>query len=206
MLLSKPALACFVVLLAPVGRTEVLRQLDFEVLLDSRPVGTHRFIIREQPGGLRTVESQASFDVRWLGLTALRYRHEALEHWQAGCLESIEATTRENGRLTLVSGAQQGEAFMLRSPKKLEEPGSCVSSYAYWDGARLLSQRVLLNPQTGELDAVRFEALGLSQGAQRYRLHSAQLQIDLWYSAKGDWQALESQVAGGRTLRYRLRD
>jgi hypothetical protein len=28
--------------------------------------------------------------------------------------------------------------------------------------------------------------------------------VDLWYSAQGEWLALESVVAGGRRLRYEL--
>jgi hypothetical protein len=37
--------------------------------------------------------------------------------------------------------------------------------------------------------------------AKRYHLHSAKMDIDLWYSAQGDWLALETPEKG-RRLRY----
>jgi hypothetical protein len=85
--------------------------------------------------------------------------------------------------------------------------------YAYWDLQQLLRRRELLNPQTGEFDAVSVEFQGkeslVRQGeavpARRYRLRSSQLVIDLWYSEGGAWLQLESQVRGGRQLRYSLR-
>ena len=36
----------------------------------------------------------------------------------------------------------------------------------------------------------------------RYRLEAGDLRLELWYSEDKEWLALESEVAGGRTLRY----
>ena len=57
------------------------RAQEFEVALDGKPIGTHRFVL----GGTaqtRTVRSEASFTVKLLGLTVYRYRHEADERLQ----------------------------------------------------------------------------------------------------------------------------
>jgi hypothetical protein len=40
--------------------------------------------------------------------------------------------------------------------------------------------------------------------ARQIRLDGPGSPIDLWYSAGQEWLALESTVAGGRVLRYRL--
>jgi hypothetical protein len=40
--------------------------------------------------------------------------------------------------------------------------------------------------------------------AQRYHLHGPEMEIDLWYSAQGDWLALESLTRKGRRVRYVL--
>ena len=43
---------------------------------------------------------------------------------------------------------------------------------------------------------------GVAVPSYRYRLEAGELQLDLWYSDQDEWLALESEVAGGRTLRY----
>jgi hypothetical protein len=171
--------------------------LDFEVSLDSRPVGTHRFDILRAADGSQTVRSVAEFEVKILGFIVYRYRHEATERWEQGCLVQIKSSTNDNGRALQVSRVFRD---------------GCVSSYAYWDPARLLQQRELLNPQTGEFDPVQIESLGeetlVVRGApvlaDRYRLSNGKLVIDLWYSKAGEWLQLDSTTPSNRKLHYRL--
>jgi hypothetical protein len=189
------------------------RQFDFEVRLDDRPVGSHRFTVREEGGGTALVNSEATFDVRLLGITVYRYRHRATERWAEGCLTAMDATTDDNGRRLRVLGGLRDGRFLLEQPATATAPSACLLGYAYWDRDRLLRQRTLLNPQTGVLDAVRFESLGetplqvrgVAQAADHFRLHSAQFVIDLWYSKTGEWLQLESTTTSRRRLHYRLR-
>lgn len=183
---------------------------EFDVQLDSRRIGTHRFIVTGDPAGSATVESSAAFDVKLLGVTVYRYRHQAETVWSDGCLVSIDATTRNNGPSLRVQGSRHAEGFQLREPPPVATLPGCIASYTYWDRDRLLSQRVLLNPQTGKLDAVRFESLGhepvqfkgASVMADRYRLHGPELAIDLWYSPQGEWLRLESTTESRRRIVY----
>jgi hypothetical protein len=185
---------------------------DFDVSLDKRPIGTHRFTVRRESDGGESIHSIARFDVRVLGIPAYRYRHQATERWAGGCLAAMNATTNDNGRSLRVTGARQDGRFQLDQPAATALP-ACLSAYAYWDRDLLLRQRALLNPQTGKLDELRVESVGREilelQGqpvqAERFRLHAAQNVIDLWYSLRGDWLRLES-TAGSRRLIYRLRE
>jgi len=187
------------------------RVYEFDVNLDKRPIGTHRFTVSRQPDGTADIRSAATFDVKLLGITAYRYRHQAAEQWKEGCLASIDATTNDNGKSLKVAGLRRDDRFQLDHPTSTPLP-ACLAAYAYWDRDLLLRQDALLNPQTGKLDALRVEPLGREtlelQGqavaAERYRLHAAQNVIDLWYSARGDWLRLES-TTGSRRLIYRLR-
>jgi Family of unknown function (DUF6134) len=172
--------------------------IEFEVFLEARPVGTHRFDILRPADGTQTVRSVAAFDVKILGFVAYRYRHEATERWEQGCLVQIDAATNDNGRALRVSRGMRDQ---------------CAISYAYWDPARLLRQRELFNPQTGEFDPVRIESLGeetlVMRGApvqaDHYRLGNDKLVIDLWYSKTGEWLQLDSTTAANRKLHYRKR-
>lgn len=187
------------------------RRYEFEVLLDSRPIGTHRFEIADAGGGAVQVTSDARFDVRLLGITAYRYRHRAAERWEQGCLAGIDSETSDNGRVQRVRGARSAQGFRVDLPAT-RDAGSCPSSYAYWDRQLLLRQKSLLNPQTGEIDAVRIEPAGSEvlqvRGrevpAERYRLHGPRYVIDLWYAPSGEWLQLESTTDSKRRLRYRL--
>jgi hypothetical protein len=213
-LLRNPALACAVlVALAPVPAPVVAAQqvFEFDVNLDKRPIGTHRFTVNRQADGTTSIQSAASFDVRFLGITAYRYRHQAAEQWKGECLATIDASTDDNGRNLRVTGLQRDGRFQLDMPAMAALP-ACLSAYAYWDRDLLLRQRTLLNPQTGKLDEMRVEPMGSETvqlkgqpvQAERYRLHAAQNIIDLWYSQRGDWLQLES-TTGSRRLIYRLR-
>ena len=184
--------------------------LEFDVQLDGKPIGTHRFELSVSGDGAQRIESEAEFRYQLLGIPFYRYRHRATEHWVDGCLQRIEASTDDNGNQLRVRGDVRAGRFLLEHPAPVQSRADCVSAYAYWNRDRLLAQRELLNPQTGRFDAVRFETLGVEerqvrgarQPAERIRLLGDNLQIDLWYSLEGEWLELQSKVESGRTLRY----
>ena len=180
----------------------------FEVLLDGRPIGEHQF--RASPAneaGERTMVSEASFAVRWLGLPLYRYQHRAVERWRGGCLAGLSADTDDNGTRTRVSAQADGERFEVTAPASHSAVG-CVMSFAYWHPA-LRTQQRLLNAQTGRIEPVRIVAIGQSsievgeRAASGWRINGPAQPIDVWYSAQGDWIGLDTRVEGGRALRYR---
>jgi hypothetical protein len=173
------------------------QSFDFDVYLGKRAIGTHRFDVYRDAGGTARVESRAIFNVRILGVTVYRYRHQAAERWEEGCLRHMRSETDDNGDRVQVDAS----------------PDGCVFSYAYWDPA-LLTATTLLNPQTGKLDSVKFAHMGreeiVVQGetvtADHHRLTSRSYAMDLWYASDGRWLQLDSTTADGRTVHYRLKD
>jgi len=183
---------------------------NFRVLLDGKPIGSHRFTL-ETEGGQRTLRSVAAFDVKVLGISAYRYRHEAEERWQGDCLVGLTSKTDDDGKALAVQARKDGDALAVKSPRGDEKLEGCVMSFAYWNPA-MLRQTRLLNAQTGEHEKVKIEALAdaqvESQGrrvdAKRWRITGPESPVELWYSPEGEWLALESKVSGGkRTLSYR---
>jgi hypothetical protein len=183
---------------------------NFQALLDGKPIGTHRFSISAQ-GDERTLVSVADLTVKFLGLTVYRYRHKATEQWRGDCLRALSATTDDDGQLSSVRSAQDGNVFSVMTPAAVSVPG-CVMSYAYWNPA-MRAQTRLLNAQTGRLDTVsivrvdsaaKAGAHGLPSGAMKFRINGQTNPIDVWYSAQGEWIGLDANVRGGHTLSYRL--
>lgn len=176
----------------PLGAHADSREWAFDVSLDGRPIGEHRFRLREIADA-RELVSEANFRVRLLFFDAYRYAHRAEERWRGNCLQRLDARTDTNGRETVVN---------------VEPTDACVQTFAYWNPS-ILEARTLLNPQTGEYVPVQVRRLGMEtlggQSAERFRLIGSgrePLEIDLWYTPARDWLALESRTPEGRRLRY----
>ncbi len=184
-------------------------QWRFSVYLDDREIGYHDFSLARTADGDR-LRSEARFDVRLLRIPIYRYAHDAVEYWNGACLQRIDATTDDNGKLLSVQGRAEGGEFIVTTDEGRQVLSGCVMSFAYWD-TRILSARRLLNAQNGDYLDVEVAALGpdvVSLGdqqvtARRYRLAADELLIDLWYSDDRQWLALQSKTPGGRTLSYR---
>lgn len=182
---------------------------QFNVALNGKPVGSHSFELR-QDGSQQILETTARFDVKFLFVTAFRYRHQSTEVWSDGCLSRIEATTESNGKRFDVQGSSAGNEFRVSSSEGSATLSGCVQSFAYWNPAVLDSTR-LLNSQTGEFEdvSVTFEQSeqldvgGKPVEALRYRLSAEAGDITLWYSSDDQtWLGLEAPAKGGRTISY----
>ncbi len=172
---------------------------NFRVLLDGKPIGEHRFSVSVH-GEEREVVSDANFAVTFLGFTAYRYRHKAVERWRGDCLTGLASNTDDDGKTSSVhatAGTQPLEG--------------CVMSFAYWNPA-IRAQTQLLNAQTGKLETVRVERVasgsievrGKSCAATGFRIVGPGWPIEVWYSAEGEWIGLDSIVGDGHKLSYRL--
>ncbi|MDP9043649.1 MAG: DUF6134 family protein [Pseudomonadota bacterium] len=170
---------------------------QFRALLDGTPIGQHRFDVIGQ-GEERQVVSVADFAVKFMGFTAYRYHHRATEQWHGSCLTRLHASTDDNGKHSEVH----------------QEPGAtdpCVMSFAYWNPA-IRTQPRLLNAQTGQMEAVEVRKVGTGSvtvggkavEATEYRIEGPEHPISVWYAPDGLWVGLDSTVAGGRKLSYRL--
>ena len=187
-----------------------MRVLEFDVFLDGSKIGYHRFTI-DGTGPRKSVSSEARFDVRFLFLTAFRYRHETVERWTDGCLAEIDARTDSNGKSFAVHGIRTDAGFVVDTGYESHRLPGCIMTFAYWDPG-FLTQSRLLNPQTGEFIDVDVENLGRDivmlgdrqVPARMVRIHARDMQVTLWYSDDAQWLALESVAKGGRILRYEL--
>jgi len=188
------------VLLASATVTHAARW-DFDVFLDGRRIGEHTFTV-EQFGDERFVTSRARFDVKVLLVPVFTYRHEAQEQWHGACLQTLQSTTRVNGKHYRVDGARTGDAFHMQvnadDVSQDRTLPACVSSYAYWDLSTLAQHSHLLNTQTGAYDPVQLQRL-----PARAELTGPSFAISLDYD-DGRWEGL-STLRDGRALEYRLR-
>ena len=182
---------------------------NFNVYLDDRPIGYHRFeLSHEQDRAI--VTSEAAFDVKFLFISAYRYRHQNREVWRDQCLAVIDSWTDNNGDQYYVNGRRGENGFRVETAEGTNIQPDCVNTFAYWDADFLDNER-LLNAQTGELVPVDVEQLGTATvhvdgeavPARHYRVVTDEMSIDLWYSLQEqDWLALQTNTRKGAVLRY----
>jgi len=180
----------------------------FRVYLDDKEIGYHYFYLAEV-GHTRQLKSVASFEYNLMFVRLFHYEHENNEIWNGDCLQSVDSQTDSNGKPFRVNGRREAGEFRVTANGGEESLPECVMSFAYWNPS-FLEQSSLLNTQDGEFLEVEVSEPVLEQlevgGAQlpswRYHLAAGALKLDLWYSANSEWLALESEVRGGRTLRY----
>jgi len=193
------ALACSALLAIAGPAAPPTGEWNFQALLDGTPIGHHRFSVTGQ-GDERKVVSEANFQVKFLGFSAYTYRHKATEHWQGECLTALNSTTDDDGKPESVRADRNDPTLK-----------GCVMSFAYWNPA-IQTQSKLLNAQTGKLESVQVKRVGSGSvevrgkpvEATEFRITGAASPIVVWYSAQGEWVGLDSTVAGGRKLSYRL--
>lgn len=192
--------------LNPALASTVPADYHFDVYLDDKPIGTHSFVFDAAGDGYR-LTSTASYQVKFLFVTAYQYRHESTEQWRGGCLRSIDSTTDDNGDSYRV----EGDASAIRvNGEPTPVAVDCVRSFVYWD-PRLLESPQLLNSQTGELEPVTLDSLGQSplpwgedgRPHQLLSLATPRTPIELWYDSSGRWLGLRSELDNGRVLSYR---
>ncbi|MDJ0710092.1 MAG: DUF6134 family protein [Woeseiaceae bacterium] len=185
------------------------RTWQFDVALDGKPIGYHRFEV-QQDGSRAVLTTEARFDVKFLFVTAFRYRHENTEVWNGACLSSIDASTNNNGDLLAVNGTVGDGQFDVESPQGTSTLPSCVQTFAYWNPA-ILDATQLLNSQTGNYEDVkavfegpdRIQVAGSTVDAFRYRLTALAGDIVLWYSTdETTWLGLEAPAKGNRRITY----
>jgi hypothetical protein len=182
----------------------------FRVYLDDKEIGYHHFYLGGE-GDTRQLHTKANFEYRLLFVKLYEYEHENREIWSDGCLQSIESRTDANGRVYAVDGRRESGGFRVDGDGGEVRLPECVMTFAYWNPAFLQQER-LLNSQDGQFLDIEvspptsetLEVRGQQRAAYRYRLVAGDLKLDLWYSPEREWLALESEVSGGRTLRYEL--
>jgi hypothetical protein len=204
----RKALLC-VAVIAPVAAAGAgVREWRFDVFLNDARIGQHAFRVIET-GTTTRIDSLADFDVRFLRVPVFSYRHENTEYWDEDCLLIIASTTQQNSKDFVLQGKRTTEGFELTAGGGDGLLPACVRSFAYWN-PRLLDSGNLLNAQTGEYGPAQFEFVGQETvrlgerdtAAAHYRLTTEEGEIQLWYSLRGEWLALESQVRRDRVLRY----
>lgn len=178
---------------------------DFNVSMDGKLIGAHQFVLSNKENNKKTLRSEAKFNVKFLSINLFEYHHQADELWENDYLRTLEAKTKENSKVTVIKAYQDKPVFKVNATKPLDIDSECVMTFAYWN-PKILQQKKLLNPQTGEYLPTNISYVGkdtiIVRGenikADQYRIDTTKFKINIWYGSDGEWLALQSLTTDGR--------
>ncbi len=178
---------------------------DFDVSMDGKHIGDHQFVLTNKENNQQLLKSEAKFNVKFLTINVFNYHHKADEICENGCLKKLESNTKENSKTTTVKAYEDKSLFKVSAQKPLEIDTECVMTFAYWN-PKILQQKKLLNPQTGEYLSAQIAFVGKevinvkgeAVKADHYKIDTSKFKIDIWYGLDGQWLALQSLTSDGR--------
>jgi Family of unknown function (DUF6134) len=181
-------------------------EIRFDVERDGNVVGQHVVTFTRTDRGVRA-DSRADIDVQLLFLSAYRFRYQAREVWSGGELQSLDASTNDDGDYSHVQAVRDATGLLISSSQGTYEAPS-VPPISHWNAALLKGGR-LLNTMTGKLSQVQVFDQGSDTVATRsgslrahHYLYSGDLNGEIWYDSDGRWVKLRFRANDGSIIDY----
>lgn len=201
--------------LAAIGRAQAAlpippgNRLAFDVVRNGSRIGTHVLDFKSS-GDRLEVHIAVDLAIGVGPLTLFRYTHRAVETWQAGQVQSIEATTDHDGTEHHLTMRRRGEGIWVVGDKGsyLAPPETLPATH--WN--RHMLDVPIVNTETGALMRPRIrnhgvEALETASAARVEAQHfslSGDVSLETWYDQSPRWVGLRFAGADGSTIRYKL--
>ncbi|WP_304175267.1 DUF6134 family protein [Phenylobacterium aquaticum] len=182
------------------------RRLVFGVYRNGAHIGEHQMSFAGDPAA-PLVTTEVQMLVRLGPVPVYRYRHHAVERWQAGHFASLETTTDANGKAQKVEAERQAGGVLIQTAKTRVQAPVGASPFTHWNPQALAGP--LFNPQEGKMLQVtarrRPDGLAAPGGRTAATLWSVrgEAEIDDWYDADGSWLALKGRLKDGSVMEYR---
>jgi hypothetical protein len=180
---------------------KVVRVLDFEVFLDDREVGRHTFKLLEKGDSIQ-VSSSMALDFKLFKIKRVKYRHQADEVWESGCLVSLQSETEKQGKAFAVDASTDQTGLVVQRAKEIETLDGCVRGFSYWN-PEWLQGAYLLNAESGINVPVEINSrISAQDSITHIALTLPNADINLQYDDAGEWLSLQTELLIGGTLRY----
>jgi hypothetical protein len=204
-------------------------RISYAVYREGQQIGRHN-VTFEHKGPIKVVTVDCEIEVKKLGVTAYRYSHRSRENWNGELLQSLHATTDDNGqRFTVTAERRDSSLIVERTAPTLMPTAAALADQGYqgpdvsrqvvpgtllptsgWNFGQV-KQSTLLNTQTGKVANVQVAPSGQemvqmpsgSVATTRYR-YTGDLKMDQWFDDKGRWIKATFTAFDGSTIEYIL--
>ncbi len=175
-----------VVALLPPTAAEAAETVRFAIYKDGDSIGEEVYTFDQGPDGQLTVDVTARTDVQVLFLK-FRYRHQRTEVWRDGVLQSMTATTDDDGTPHSIALAREGNAWRVQADTIQREERGDVLPLTLWTPKVLETSRVLsvIDAEPWDVTVQNLGPVSLGgQEATQWRMTGG-VTRDLWYSPGG---------------------
>lgn len=183
-------------------------RLEFQVLREGKPFGTHEVFVTRDGEALK-VRDVASYLVKIGPIVPFRYNRTCEETWRDGALEGFDCVTRKDGRTIQVTGVRTPQGLTVTGPRGAKTYANALPfspwSLAPYGGATVIDTETGLPMKGGIEDRGAQTAIvqGQSLRVQRYRVEGS-IGGEFWYDPIGRWVRLNFR-ARGNDIEYVLR-
>jgi hypothetical protein len=182
-------------LLAPGLAIAAPGQLRFAVFRNKSKVGEHEVTISGGDEAI-TATTEVAMTVKVGPVPVYKYRHRAIEKWRGPQFISIETFTEANGKKQHVLAESGAGAVMIDGPAGKIRAAANAAPLSHWNTTAFT--RPLFNQQEGKVLRVSATKVAANHWAVR-----GEAEIDDWYDANGQWQALRGKLEDGSIMEYR---
>lgn len=195
---------------AQVGNASAVN--SYEVLRNGKRIGTHE-IRFERYGNALKVVAETNMKVKFLFITAYKYRYVSEELWVGGELQQVETRVNDNGKELFSSATRNGDGYKVaRTDGGDVVPPAFMTTNHWNDAAPRFSQ--LFNTITGKINDVTFTpvttgdistAPQLTADAKAFSVRG-ELNINTFYDSSGNWLGMVFEHKDGSTIEFRCVD
>jgi Family of unknown function (DUF6134) len=203
-------------------------QINYAIYRQGQQIGRHT-VTFEHKGPVKIVKGDCEVEVRALGVAAYRYSYRSQEEWNGDQLQSLRATTDDNGKRFTVAAERREGSLVVERTASAPAPTAALADQGYqgpdvshqvlpgsllptsgWNFGQV-KQNTLLNTENGKVAHVQVtpagrETVQMPSGsvlATRYR-YTGDLQMDQWFDDKGRWVKGTFTAFDGSTIEYIL--
>jgi hypothetical protein len=170
-------------------------KLTFAVFRNGTKVGEHQVVIAGDDTAT-TATTDVAMTVKIGPVPVYKYRHRATEKWRGTQFVSVETFTEANGKKQHVLAQAGAGAVTIDGPAGLVKAAANAAPLSHWNTVAF--GRPLFNQQEGKVLKVTATRMAPNHWAVR-----GEAEIDDWYDAAGQWQALKGKLEDGSTMEYR---
>lgn len=178
---------------------------SYEVLRNGKRIGTHEIRFRQEGDALRVV-AETNMKVKFLFITAYKYRYVSEEVWKDGQLLSVETEVNDNGKERFSSATLNGEGYKVARTDGADViPNSFMTTNHWNDDAPAYSR--LFNTITGKINEVTFTPVQerVGEGEQEFSVRG-ELNINTFYDPDGHWLGMVFEHKDGSEIEFRCVD
>nr|WP_298689323.1 DUF6134 family protein [uncultured Dongia sp.] len=183
----------------------------YVILRNGQQVG-HHVITFDRQGDTTIVQTRADIEIPFLFLTGYRFDYQSKSVWSGRTLESLTATTDDDGDKSVVEITRKDKALVVAGPSGTMILDRQLLPTEHWSIAFVQDDEVL-NTITGHVN--RITKTGLASAfvpaangiirANRYRL-DGDIRLETWYDNEGRWLGMRFAGEDGSLIEYRCRD